>query len=256
MQKILLISTIFALTSLFADSVIISDERPTFQKRHSFNKTIDIQIDSSTSSNRTFRRDHHRYDKRYLNFDYDRNSYYDDEGYYYGYYDNTGYFFNNIFFEYNSEYSYHDRLYLRGFFQPHHHHRRVYRYHTVNNWNRVHCYREPNVIVEGYYYDTRYYERDHGRVTHGRFSDHNSRREYQEVERRREDFRNDYRNNYSHSRRGEYRSHSRRRERHRRENYRENSRRDHGHISRGRFSDKSSHRNHNKSSGGHLSISK
>ncbi len=264
MQKILLISTIFALTSLFSDSVIISDERPTFQKRHSFNKTIDIQISSSkTSRNRksskqTFKRDHHRYDKRYLNFDYDRNSYYDDEGYYYGYYDNTGYFFNNIFFEYSVEYSYHDRIYLRGFFQPNHHHRRVYRYHNVNNWNRVHCYREPNVIVEGYYYDspiyyggssyndTRYYERDHSRVTHGRFSDHNSQREYQEVERRREDFRNDYRNSYSHSRRGEYQSHSR--DNHRRDNYRENSRRDHGHISRGRFSD--------KSSSGHLSISK
>ena len=271
MKKILLISTIFALTSLFSDSVIISDERPTFQKRHSFNKNIDIQKNnpkasrSRKSSKRIFKRDHHRYDKRYRNFDYDRNSYYDEEGYFYGYYDNTGYFFNNIFFEYNAQYSYYDRLYIRGYFQPHHHHRRVYRYHNVNNWNRVHCYREPNVIVEGYYYDspiyyggsshyndTKYYEMDHGRVTHGRFSDHNSRRAYREVERRREDFRNDHRDNYSHSRQGEYRSNSRRdnhrRDNHRRDNYRQNSHRDHGHISRGRFSD--------KSSGGHLSISK
>ncbi|HIM94923.1 MAG TPA: hypothetical protein EYM49_07855 [Campylobacterales bacterium] len=269
MKRVLLISTIFAITSLFSDSVIISDERPTFQKRHTFNKTIKSEKPNKQSSSyhRKFKRDHHRYDKRYSSFNYDRDSYYDNEGYYYGYYDNSGYFFNNIFFEYNAQYSYHDRLYLRGYFQPHHKHRRVYRYHTVNNWNRVHCYREPNVIVSGYYYNSpsyyngsrynnqRHYQRDQGRVSHGRFSDNNSRRDYREAERRRDNFRSDYRNNYSNfnSRRGEYRSNS--------------HRRDNGSLSRGRFSDKSNQRSSNRSynrnsnhsnnkNRGHLQISK
>ncbi|CAA6799901.1 MAG: Unknown protein, partial [uncultured Sulfurovum sp.] len=57
---------------------------------------------------RSFKADHHRYDKRYSTFDYDRHSYYNNDGYYYGYYDTTGYFFNNIFFSYNRNYSYND----------------------------------------------------------------------------------------------------------------------------------------------------
>lgn len=265
-KKIVLISTILTSTLLFSDSVIISDERPTFQKRHTFNKEIKEQKSSRKYSNKKFRRDHHRYDKRYRSFDYDRDGYYNDEGFYYGYYDDSGYFYNNIFFEYNARYSYHDRVYRRGYFRPNYEQLRVYRYHTHNNWNRVHCYREPDVVVHGYYYDsptyyrhsynnahqTRYYdERDHGRVSHGRFSDHEDRRAYRQAENRRDDFRED---NRYHQRRDNYRHRNNRREVHR-DNRRH--RRDHGHISRGRFSDKSSNKNHKNShkSNGYLRIS-
>ena len=106
---------------------------------------------------KSFRKDHHRYDKRYSNFDYENNGYYNDDGYYYGYYDRDGYFYNNIFFTYNRTYTYSDRRYRRGYFSHRHHHYRPYVYHRFNNWNRVHCYREPNRIVYGHYYDRSYY---------------------------------------------------------------------------------------------------
>lgn len=108
---------------------------------------------------RTFRKDHHRYDKRYSNFDYDRNGYYNDDGYYYGYYDTTGYFYNNIYFTYDNSYTYNDRYYRRGHFAYGYTPRRHYIYHRMNDWNRIHCYREPNVIVTGRYYDRAYYPR-------------------------------------------------------------------------------------------------
>jgi hypothetical protein len=110
---------------------------------------------------RSFKKDHHRYDKRYSNFDYDRNSYYNDDGYYYGYYDNTGYFYNNIFFDYDSTYTYNDRCHRRGHFRLGYNHRRHYVHHTFNNWNRVHCYRQPNAMVSGHYYDRSYYPRNY-----------------------------------------------------------------------------------------------
>ncbi|HIP51615.1 MAG TPA: hypothetical protein EYG94_05945 [Campylobacterales bacterium] len=106
---------------------------------------------------KSFKKDHHRYDKRYSNFDYDRNSYYNNDGYYYGYYDTTGYFYNNIFFDYDNTYTYNDRYYRRGHFRPGYNHRRHYVHHTFNDWNRVHCYREPNVIVSGHYYNRSHY---------------------------------------------------------------------------------------------------
>jgi len=108
---------------------------------------------------KAFRADHHRYDKRYADFDYDNQGYYNDDGYYYGYYDNRGYFYNNIYFTYNSFYTYEDRCHRRGHFGYGYHHRRHYRYHRMNDWNRVHCYREPNVMVIGNYYDRSYYPR-------------------------------------------------------------------------------------------------
>ena len=261
-EHILLILTLFTST-LFSDAVIISDEKPTFERKHTFNKTIKKEI----TTKQKFKRDDHRYDKRYHNFNYDQNGYYNDEGLYYGYYDQTGYFFNNIFFQYNAQYSYQDRVYQRGYFQPHHRHLRVYRYHNNNDWNRIHCYREPNVVVREYYdnsptyyhdsYQTHYYERDHGRVSHGRFSNHDNPRGYHQAPNRRNSFRQE--NRYNHPRR------THRRENHRRESYRNHEhRRDHGTITRGRFSDKSSSKHHRRSrsnnsshkDGGHLSISK
>jgi hypothetical protein len=127
---------------------------PTYTQ--SYTKTV-VPSTTRVTNTHTFKKDHHRYDKRFQNFDYDNNGYYNDDGYYYGYYDNSGYFYNNIFFTYNTLYTYDDRRYHRGRFLPRHHHYRTYRHHRVNNWNQVHCYREPNHIVYGDYYDRSYY---------------------------------------------------------------------------------------------------
>ena len=136
-----------------------STQTPTYTK--SYTKTV--VPNSSVTNSHTFKSDHHRYDKRYQNFDYDNQGYYNDDGYYYGYYDNRGYFYNNIFFTYSRLYSYDDRRYHRGQFLPRHHHHRTYRHHRINDWNRIHCYREPDHIVYGHYYDRSYYPRNHSR---------------------------------------------------------------------------------------------
>ena len=104
-----------------------------------------------------FREDNHRYDKRYSNFDYEDNGYNNDDGYYYGYYNNRGYFYDNVFYDYDNQYTYYNRQHRLGYFGRSYHHHRPYVYHSYNNWNRVHCYREPNVIVYGHYYNRSYY---------------------------------------------------------------------------------------------------
>jgi hypothetical protein len=157
MKKILVISS-FIFSALFADNSLGTPlSTPVLKPQHeikSYNKNVDNTPKAKpTYSKRKFRKDDHRYDKRYNNFDYETHGYYNDEGYYYGYYDTTGYFYNNIFFTYNNRYTYYDREHLRGYFQPYHQHYRVYEYHRRNNWNRVHRYREPNCIIYGHYYD-------------------------------------------------------------------------------------------------------
>ena len=166
MQKIFLISGLL-LSSLVADSALgtpitaQSIEKPIVQKPLRTRINPNQQTKVLSNNQRSFKKDHHRYDKRYENFDYERNTYYDDEGYEYGYYDTTGYFYNNIFFTYGNGYTYRDRYHRRGYFRHNHPHRRHYIHHRINDWNRVHCYREPNVIVYGNYYDRSYYPRNH-----------------------------------------------------------------------------------------------
>jgi len=177
MKKILFIGSIL-MTSIIADNSLgtpitnntidkvikkqtittetIAKQTPSKTYTKSYTKTI-IPSSNSITNKHSFKTDHHRYDKRFQDFDYDNNSYYNDDGYYYGYYDDSGYFYNNIFFTYNSLYTYDDRRYRRGHFIPRQHHHRHYRHHRVNDWNRVHCYREPDHIVYGHYYDRRYY---------------------------------------------------------------------------------------------------
>ena len=188
MQKILFISSVL-ITSLVADNslgtpitsrtidkvikkqtittetIAKETKRKTYIK--SYTKTV-VPSSSNTTDTHSFKSDHHRYDKRFQDFDYDNEAYYNDDGYYYGYYDDTGYFYNNIFFTYNNLYTYDDRRYRRGYFIPRHHHHRAYRHHRINDWNQVHCYREPDHMVYGHYYDNRYYPnryRDSARMT-------------------------------------------------------------------------------------------
>jgi len=168
MYKTLLLSGLL-ISSVFADSYLgkpihapttTPPKQQTLQKpiqTKSYSKSISANSPIVDNKNiivsKSFREDHHRYDKRYRDFDYDDNAYYNDDGYYYGYYNRDGYFYDNIFFTYNSRYNYYDRDHHRGYFQNHYHHERIYEYHYVNDWNRVHCYREPNQRIYGHYYD-------------------------------------------------------------------------------------------------------
>lgn len=137
MKKLLLAGLIILSTHSFADSL---------------NVRVGIPIHDGVVTV-AFRDDDHRYDKRYRNFNYDRYGYYDNYGYYFGYFDRVGYFFNNIFFLYDSNYTYYDRLHRRGNFRPNHPHFRKYRYSKVNNWNQDHRYRNDNERIYGHYYD-------------------------------------------------------------------------------------------------------
>lgn len=172
MKRIVLVSSLLT-TLLLADtnlgqkiSVGTAEEQITYTENNPIASAPKVQNSpqletrvSPKNVKRSFKKDHHRYHKRYSNFNYDRDGYYNDEGFYFGYYDTTGYFYNNIFFAYDGSYTYRDRRYRRGFFRRGHFHRRPYVHHTFNDWNRMRGYREPNVIVHGHYYDRRYYPR-------------------------------------------------------------------------------------------------
>ena len=138
MKKLILISLLTLGSSLFAADIGIRITTP---------------IGNNTNLDIGFRSDDHRYDNRYRNFDYNRNGYRDDFGYFYGYFDRVGYFYNNIFFTYDSRYTYYDRLHHRGYFKPNKVHYRTYRYHDHNDWNRKHQFREVNKPIYGAYYD-------------------------------------------------------------------------------------------------------
>jgi len=60
----------------------------------------------------------YRYPKKgwTLAYRYDRASFYDNEGYYYGYFNRSGYFFEDVFYRYDRSYSYRDRVKGRGLF--------------------------------------------------------------------------------------------------------------------------------------------
>lgn len=202
MQKVFLLSSLL-LSSLLADNslgekislssadeTIVKNHSPLPIEAHQHNQTthLDTRLSPHNVKN-AFKSDHHRYDKRYADFDYDRYGYYNNDGYYFGYYDNNGYFFNNIFFAYNRHYTYHDRRYRRGFFRPRHRHHRRYVHHTFNDWNRIHCYREPNIIVRGHYYNRAYYPPSNYRSNH--HTNHNVRLSYHNSHR--------YKNNAHHT---------------------------------------------------------
>ncbi|MDZ7818886.1 MAG: hypothetical protein U5K55_09815 [Aliarcobacter sp.] len=138
MKKLILISLLTLGSSLFAADIGIRVQTPMGN-----NSMIDIN----------YRSDDHRNDTRYRNFDYNRNAYYDDFGYFFGYFDKVGYFYNNIFFTYDNRYTYYDRLHHRGYFRPNKVHYRTYEYHKHNDWNRSHNYREHKKPIYGPYYE-------------------------------------------------------------------------------------------------------
>ena len=51
-----------------------------------------------------------------LAYRYDRASFYDNEGYFYGYFNRYGYYFEDVFYRYDRHYTYRDRVKGRGLF--------------------------------------------------------------------------------------------------------------------------------------------
>lgn len=275
MKKILLLITLFATSSLLADTALgvsIGNGNikvQAVQKKHA--KPI-----KRVKKGKRFKKDHHRYNKRYQKFDYDTRGYYDDDGFYFGYFDRSGYFFNNIFFEYDSRYTYRDRCYNRGSFRPTYSHYRHYRHHRNNSWNQRHSYREPDVIVHGHYYETRYYPEDRGYRDNGRIINNRNNRydgNQRDYNRGRDEYRRgnnsrnyDYssrnRNNNSRYDRGDSRYNDRRgsyNRNDRRDTYERRQYKDSGTIKNRRFSNESSkYREERKpsKSNGHLQITK
>ena len=89
---------------------------------------------ANVNVNIKFKSDNHRYDNKYKNFNYKT----------YSYFDKKGYFYNNIYFLYNSQYTYQDRLRRKGNFKSSHAHYRKYTYTKGNDWNKNHNYRNKN----------------------------------------------------------------------------------------------------------------
>ena len=54
-----------------------------------------------------------------LAYQYDRASFYDNEGFFYGYFNRYGYYFEDVFYSYDRYYTYRDRIRGRGLFDRH-----------------------------------------------------------------------------------------------------------------------------------------
>ena len=54
-----------------------------------------------------------------LAYKYDRASFYDNQGYFYGYFNRYGYYFEDVFYSYDRYYTYRDRIRGRGLFDRH-----------------------------------------------------------------------------------------------------------------------------------------
>lgn len=72
---------------------------------------------------RPIRQRGYRYSKKgwILAYQYDRASFYDNEGYFYGYFNRYGYYFEDVFYRYDRYYSYRDRARGRGLFNNMYH---------------------------------------------------------------------------------------------------------------------------------------
>jgi hypothetical protein len=97
--------------------------------RYPSNKSYDNGYFYSQEQKRvaTPRQRGYRYSKRgwMLAYRYDRASFYDNEGYHYGYFNRHGYYFEGVFYRYDRDYTYQDRVRGRGLFD--------YRYYMPEN---------------------------------------------------------------------------------------------------------------------------
>jgi len=85
-----------------------------------------IRYDNGYTYDRNMEREHYRpvgqrgynYSSRgwLLAYKYDRASFYDNQGYFYGYFNRYGYYFEDVFYRYDRYYTYRDRVKGRGLF--------------------------------------------------------------------------------------------------------------------------------------------
>jgi hypothetical protein len=188
MKKLILVSLLTLGSSLFAADIGVSIQTP---------------IGNGGMLGLNFKSDDHRYDNRYRNFDYNRYGYADDFGYYYGYFDRAGYFYNNIYFLFDSRYTYYDRLHHRGHFDSHHPHYRKYKFDKKNDWNRSKHYRNDGEVIYGHYYDRPNNQKqinyNNGHNPKQNYNEHNKKENYQKHDRK-QDNRNNYDDNNNHQR--------------------------------------------------------
>jgi hypothetical protein len=71
-----------------------------------------------TNTYRSIRQHGYHHPKRgwILAYRYDRASFYDNEGFFYGYFNKHGFYFENVFYRYDRYYTYRDRVIGRGLF--------------------------------------------------------------------------------------------------------------------------------------------
>ncbi|PHS40644.1 MAG: hypothetical protein COB07_03825 [Sulfurovum sp.] len=96
------------------------------KRKHSGHITKYSKYNNENNYNRPTYRDDYRMNRQRgfrrgnrgwsLAYRYDRVSFYDNEGYYYGYFNHYGYYFEDIFYRYDRYYTYNDRVEGRGLF--------------------------------------------------------------------------------------------------------------------------------------------
>ena len=95
--------------------------RKSNKKSMNYKNGYNYTNDYYTEDYRPIRQRGYRHSKRgwILAYQYDRASFYDNEGYFYGYFNRHGYYFEDIFYRYDRYYTYRDRVRGRGLFSRH-----------------------------------------------------------------------------------------------------------------------------------------
>lgn len=108
------------------------------KRKHSKHLDKYAKYNNGHHYHRSVVRDHHRMNRQRgyrhgkkgwtLAYRYERASFYDNEGYYYGYFNRYGYFFEDVFYRYDRYYTYRDRIEGRGLFDNRYYMPANYRY--------------------------------------------------------------------------------------------------------------------------------
>ncbi|PTB83782.1 hypothetical protein C9926_01130 [Sulfurovum lithotrophicum] len=85
---------------------------------NSYDNGYDYNRGNYRDDYRPIRQRGHRHSKKgwILAYKYDRASFYDNQGYFYGYFNRYGYYFEDVFYRYDRYYTYRDRVRGRGLF--------------------------------------------------------------------------------------------------------------------------------------------
>ncbi len=91
--------------------------------KNRYNNGSHYNSDNYRSNYRPLRQLGYRYPNRgwLLAYQYDRASFYDQDGFFYGFFNRHGYYFENVFYRYDRFYTYRDRVRGRGLFNRRYH---------------------------------------------------------------------------------------------------------------------------------------